>query len=83
MGHTFTTGADVIEIYQIAVESPWWNDQWGEGTALVMTLYDGPEKTNKLSEFKMKYEWRSWEDMRIVFPSQGLGERRERTCSAL
>lgn len=73
-GQTFITGPEVVEIYQIAIESPHWNDQWGEGTSLVMALYDGPEKANKLSEFEMKYEWRSWEDMKIVFPMKAAVE---------
>jgi len=67
-GQSFTTGPDVTEIYQIAVESPWWNDSWTKDTSLVMTLYDGPAKRRKLAEFAMKYDWRAWEDMKIVFP---------------
>ncbi len=73
-GQTFTTGPDVIEIYQIMAESPNSNEAWGKGTSLVMALYDGPEKTNKLAEFDMRYEWRSWEDMMMVFPMRVKAE---------
>lgn len=68
LGQTFTTGPEVTEIYQIMVQTPSWNEQWTPGTSLVMALYDSPEKRSKLAEFEMKYEWRSWEDMMVVFP---------------
>lgn len=67
-GQTFVTGPEVREIYQIAVQSPHYNSEWTEGTSLVLSLYDSPERKRKLSSFAMKYEWRSWEDMVIVFP---------------
>lgn len=67
-GQTFVTGPDVVEICQIAVQSPHSNPDWSKDTALVLTLYDSPARTQKLAEFAMLYEWRSWEDMTIVFP---------------
>lgn len=67
-GQTFVTGPDVEEIHQIAVQSPHYNQDWQDGVSLVMALYDSPAKHSKLSEFEMKYEWRSWEDMVVVFP---------------
>jgi len=67
-GQTFVTGPDVVEICQIAVQSPHSNPDWSKNTGLVLTLYDGPARTKKLAEFTMPYEWRSWEDMTIVFP---------------
>ena len=48
LGQTFATGPKVVEIYQIAVQSRPWSSAWGEGTSLVMTLYDGPDKGSKL-----------------------------------
>ncbi|MDH7602815.1 MAG: heparinase II/III family protein [Armatimonadota bacterium] len=67
-GQTFVTGPKVEEIYQIAIHVPYVNPNWSEGTSLVMTLYDSPAKTKKLAEFAMRYEWRCWEDMVMVFP---------------
>lgn len=67
-GQTFTTGPEVEEIRQIAIQSPNHAPDWGQGTSLVMTLYDSPAKTNRLGSFEMKYEWRMWEDMTIIFP---------------
>lgn len=67
-GQTFVTGPEVTEIYQIAVQSPHYNAEWAEGVSLVLALYDSPDRATKLAEFEMIYEWRSWEDMIIVFP---------------
>jgi len=67
-GQTFITGPGVTEIRQISIDVPLANPEWGEGTSLVMSLYDGPEKGKKFAEFEMKYEWREWEDMKMAFP---------------
>ena len=73
-GQTFVTGPNVEEIYQIAIHVPHTNSDWGEGTSLVMSLYESPAKTKKLAEFSMQYEWRSWEDMVMVFPMKAKAE---------
>lgn len=67
-GQTFVTGPEVVEVYQIAIQSPHYNAEWSEGVSLVLALYDSPARAAKLAEFEMLYEWRSWEDMIIVFP---------------
>ncbi len=73
-GQTFVTGPKVEQIYQIAIHVPHVNPDWGEGTSLIMTLYDSPAKVKKLAEFAMRYEWRSWEDMVMVFPMKADAE---------
>ncbi|MGQ9454685.1 MAG: heparinase II/III family protein [Armatimonadota bacterium] len=73
-GQSFVTGPDVEQIYQIAIHVPHYNSDWGEGTSLVMALYDSPAKARKLAEFAMRYEWRSWEDMVMVFPMRAKAE---------
>ena len=65
IGQTFTTGPEVVEVYQIMVAI---DRKWNPGTLVVLALYDSPDKTNKLGEFQMKYEWRMCEDNRVVFP---------------
>lgn len=42
---------------------------------MVLTLYDTPARVRKLASFEMRYEWRSWEDMTIVFPVDAAAER--------
>lgn len=73
-GQTFVTGPEVEEIRQIAIQCPHANPDWTEGTSLVLALYDSPGKATELGRFEMKYEWRMWEDMTVVFP---LGVRAE------
>ncbi|MEI6914046.1 MAG: alginate lyase family protein, partial [Armatimonadota bacterium] len=68
IGQTFTTGPDVAELHSISIQSVLWGAEWGEGTTLVLRLYDNPEKTTKLAEFAMRYEWRCWDGGKIVFP---------------
>ncbi len=67
-GQTFVAGPGVRSISRIAIQSPHYNPEWGEGVSLVLTVYDGPARARRLSAFEMKYDWRSWEDMTIVFP---------------
>jgi|DewCreStandDraft_4_1066084.scaffolds.fasta_scaffold01697_29 hypothetical protein len=73
-GQTFVTGPRVREISRIAIQCPHYNPEWGEGVSLVLTLYDSPARERKLASFEMKYEWRSWEDMTIVFPLDAEAE---------
>lgn len=74
LGQTFTTGPSVRKISRIAIQSPHYNPDWGEGVSLVLTLYDSPARERMLAAFEMKYEWRSWEDMTIVFPLDAEAE---------
>ncbi len=74
LGQTFVTGPRVRKISRIAIQCPHYNPEWGEGVSLVLTLYDSPAREQKLAAFEMKYEWRSWEDMTIVFPLDAEAE---------
>ncbi|MFQ3548675.1 MAG: heparinase II/III family protein [Armatimonadota bacterium] len=67
LGQVFTTGADVTELTGVCVLTPHWVPSWCDNCDLILTVYDGPEKKEKLVESRMKKEWAGWEDFRMVF----------------
>lgn len=68
VGQTFATGPRTRKISRIAIGVAYWSDEWQPDESLVMSLYDGPDRSRKLASFAMPYKWRQWEGAVMMFP---------------
>ncbi len=68
VGQTFITGPETITLSRIAISASPWTEQWTEEESLVLTVWDSPQKINKLGSFSMPHKWKLWEHGVIMFP---------------
>jgi heparan-sulfate lyase len=67
VGQTFLTGPDTIEVSRIAVAVAYWHESWTEDKSLVLTLWDSPEKKQRIASAEMPFKWKAWEGQVIMF----------------
>ena len=60
VGQTFKLGPKAKTLWRISVGISHWPDSWQEGEAITFTLYDSPEKKQKLHSHELSYELRSF-----------------------
>lgn len=61
IGQTFVVGEEVEEIFRIALWQAFWHDTWQPDEALVLTLWDSPEKRTAYGRCAIPYARRMWE----------------------
>ncbi len=63
LGQTFVTGPNTDRLWRVMVGLCFWPGVWDEGESVTFTLYDGPEKNNKLYERTIEYgdNWFKWD----------------------
>lgn len=67
LGQTFITGPNAITLSRIAVWVAHWNDQWTPEKSLVLSVWDSPNRNQKLGSFAMPHRWKNWESGVMVF----------------
>lgn len=61
VGQTFAVGADIQEVYRIALWQAFWHETWQPDEVLMMTLWDSPQKHTSYGRFGIPYSRRMWE----------------------
>lgn len=67
IGQTFTTGASIVEVSRIAVAVAYWHESWTQDKTLTLTLWDSPDKRQRIASADMPYKWRAWEGQVVMF----------------
>ena len=67
LGQTFVTGDSVVQICHIALRVANWNGNWKPDEALVVTLYDSPDKKTVLGKAGIPFKQRHWSDSLLMF----------------
>ncbi len=67
IGQTFTTGPETVEVSRIAIADAYWNDSWSQEKSLVLTLWDSPERRQRIASVEMPYKWKDWEGQVIMY----------------
>jgi hypothetical protein len=67
LGQTFVTGERTVRICRIALNVDYNHESWQPGESLVVTLWDGLQKTQKLGSFSIPYERRQWNGRILMF----------------
>lgn len=63
LGQTFTLGPNAVVLWRVFTGICFWPDSWQEGESVTFTLYDSPNKKNKLYSRTLSFEqkWFKWD----------------------